>query len=159
MIDNYRNLFETTKNHFSTIAYSTVRVTEGSDQKQNLVIAKLVRAFEKAKMSMEYLKARYDELGVGICAGLPRFPNYWARDTGWSLRGYLAVGSYRFARAVIDNFLKHQAKKTTNSTVAGELPMIISGKAFLHTTTFGSADSTFLFPWAIREYVLATADV
>src|SRR5215216_6110318 len=90
MRDNYRNLFETTKNHFSTISYSTVRVTEGSDQKQNLVIAKLVRAFEKAKMSMEYLKARYDELGVGICAGLPRFPNYWARDTGWSLRGYLS---------------------------------------------------------------------
>ena len=37
--------------------------------------------------------------------------------------------------------------------------MIISGKAFLHTTTFGSADSTFLFPWAIREYALATADI
>jgi glycogen debranching enzyme len=36
--------------------------------------------------------------------------------------------------------------------------MIISGKAFLHTTTYGSADSTFLFPWAIREYVLSTGD-
>ena len=37
--------------------------------------------------------------------------------------------------------------------------MIISGKAFLHNTTFGSSDSTFLFPWAIREYILATGDV
>ena len=37
--------------------------------------------------------------------------------------------------------------------------MIISGKAFLHNTTFGSADSTFLFPWAIREYVLGTGDI
>jgi glycogen debranching enzyme len=37
--------------------------------------------------------------------------------------------------------------------------MIISGKAFLHNTTFGSSDSTFLFPWAIREYVLGTGDV
>ena len=55
------------------------------------------------------------------------------------------------ADAVIDNFLKHQALNTTKREVAGELPMIISGKAFLHTTTFGSADSTFLFPWAIRE--------
>jgi glycogen debranching enzyme len=37
--------------------------------------------------------------------------------------------------------------------------MIISGKAFLHSTTYGSADSTFLFPWAIREYVLSTGDM
>jgi glycogen debranching enzyme len=37
--------------------------------------------------------------------------------------------------------------------------MIISGRAFLHNTTFGSADSTFLFPWAIREYVLSTGNI
>src|SRR3712207_8789903 len=48
--------------------------------------------------SLQYLKAEYDGLGQGICAGLPRFPNYWARDTGWSLRGYLAVGDYRLDR-------------------------------------------------------------
>jgi glycogen debranching enzyme len=157
--DNYENLFETTKNHFSTTSSSTLRVTEGFDQKQNVVVAKLVRAFEKAKMSMEYLKARYDELGVGICAGLPRFPNYWARDTGWSLRGYLSMGDYGFALAVIENFLRRQAKKTSSTALKGELPMIISGKAFLHSTTFGSSDSTFLFPWAIREYVLATGNI
>jgi glycogen debranching enzyme len=108
---------------------------------------------------MEYLKARYDELGAGICAGLPRFPNYWARDTGWALRGYLSMGECGFARAVIENFLRHQARKTTSTALKGELPMIISGKAFLHNTTFGSSDSTFLFPWAIREYILATGDV
>jgi glycogen debranching enzyme len=159
MRDNYRNLYETTKNHFANVSSSNLRVTEGSDQKQNLVIAKLVRAFEKAKMSMEYLKARYDELGAGICAGLPRFPNYWARDTGWSLRGYLSIGDYCFALAVIENFIRHQAKKTTSTALKGELPMIISGRAFLHNTTFGSSDSTFLFPWAIREYVFATGDV
>ena len=37
--------------------------------------------------------------------------------------------------------------------------MIISGKAFLHSTTYGSADSTFLFPWSIREYVYSTGDI
>ena len=108
---------------------------------------------------MEYLKAEYDELGVGICAGLPRFPNYWARDTGWSLRGYLSMGDYNFVSAIIENFLQHQAKRTSAIAKKGELPMIISGKAFLHNTTFGSADSTFLFPWAIREYVLGTGDI
>src|SRR5919108_52772 len=159
MRDNYTNLFEYTKNHFSNMSYCTLQASQGPDQKQNPVIAKLVRAFQKAKMSMEYLKAKYDKLGVGICAGLPRFPNYWARATGWSLRGYLSVGDYDFALAVIENFLRRQAKRTTSSALKGELPMIISGKAFLHSTTFGSSDSTFLFPWAIREYVLATGNI
>jgi glycogen debranching enzyme len=37
--------------------------------------------------------------------------------------------------------------------------MIISGKSFLHNSTFGSADSTFLFPWVIREYSISTGNV
>jgi len=110
MRDNYGRLYETTKNHFRNISTTNLRVTEPSDQKQNLVVAKLVRAFEKAKTSMEYLKARYDELGAGICAGLPRFPNYWARDTGWSLKGYLSIGDYEFVLSVLENFLNHQAR-------------------------------------------------
>ena len=159
MRDNCSKLMQETENTFKRYSSSTLTIGSPLAEKKNLQISKLLRAYEKAKTCLQYLKAQYDGLGEGICAGLPRFPNYWARDTGWSLRGYLAVGDYRFSRSVIDNFLKHQAKKTTKSAVTGELPMIISGKAFLHTTTFGSADSTFLFPWTIREYVLATADV
>jgi glycogen debranching enzyme len=161
MRDNYSRLVQETENSFKRYSSSTLTIrSPSSEKKQNLQISKLLRAYEKAKTSLQYLKAEYDGLGEGICAGLPRFPNYWARDTGWSLRGYLALGDYRFARSVIDNFFNHQAKRTTTkSAVTGELPMIISGKAFLHTTTYGSADSTFLFPWAIREYVLATGDV
>ena len=160
MRDNCSKLVHETEYSFKRYSASTLTMRSPSvEKKQNLQMSKLLRAYEKAKTSLQYLKAEYDGLGEGICAGLPRFPNYWARDTGWSLRGYLAVGDYRFARSIIENFFKHQAKKTTKSAVAGELPMIISGKAFLHTTTYGSADSTFLFPWAIREYLLATADV
>jgi len=158
--DNYKQLLESTQNHFKSIHASTLSANSSNqNQLQHSTIVKLLRAFEKAKISMEYLKAQYDGLGPGICAGLPRFPNYWARDTGWSLRGYLAVGDYRFAVAVIENFLNHQAKKTSKFAMRGELPMIISGKSFLHNSTFGSADSTFLFPWAIHEYVLATGDI
>lgn len=163
--DNCSKLIYETENTFKKYSSSTLAIRSHSavkqdlQLKQNLQISTLLRAFEKAKSSLQYLKAEYDGLGEGICAGLPRFPNYWARDTGWSLRSYLAIGDYRFGRAVIDNFLRHQAKKTTKNAVPGELPMLISGKAFLHTTTFGSADSTFLFPWAIREYALATADI
>jgi glycogen debranching enzyme len=160
MRDNCSKLVHETVYSFKRYSASTLTMKSPPvEKKQNLQISKLLRAYEKAKTSLQYLKAEYDGLGEGICAGLPRFPNYWARDTGWSLRGYLAVGDYRFARSIIENFFKHQAKKTTKSAVTGELPMIISGKAFLHTTTYGSADSTFLFPWAIREYVLARADV
>lgn len=155
--DNYRQLLDDTENHFKTVLTSTLHIE--TSPKQNYTILKLARAFQKAKVSMEYLKAEYDQLGAGICAGLPRFPNYWARDTGWSLRGYLSVGDYRFVFRVIENFLRHQARKTSKSAIKGELPMLISGKSFLHSTTFGSADSTFLFPWAIREYVYCTGDV
>src|SRR5919197_661481 len=157
MRDNYKKLFEDTKNHFKAVSSSTLHI--GSSPKQNPTIIKLVKAFEKAKTSMEYLKAEYDQLGAGICAGLPRFPNYWARDTGWSIRGYLSIGDYCFVISTVENFLLRQAKKTSKIAMRGELPMIISGRAFLHNTSYGSADSSFLFPWAIKEYVFATGDI
>jgi predicted glycogen debranching enzyme len=168
--DNYNQLLGDLQNHFNkTIASSTLNLAHPplssnhtsiiQQEHQHSTIVKLLKAFEKAKTSLEYLKADYDELGVGICAGLPRFPNFWARDTGWPLRGYLSMGDYNFAIAIIENFLRHQAKKNSTMALKGELPMIISGKAFLHNTTFGSADSTFLFPWAIREYVFATGNI
>jgi hypothetical protein len=156
--DNYKLLLKETQDHFDlSISSKTLDIQPNS--KQNPTIVKIAKAFEKAKTGMEYLKAEYDALGPGICAGLPRFPNYWARDTGWSLKGYLSLGDYEFALSVLENFLKHQARRTTKTTIKGELPMIISGKAFLHSTTYGSADSTFLFPWSIREYVYSTGDI
>jgi glycogen debranching enzyme len=158
MRENYSRLAAETENGFAEYSSSTLSA-RSSATKQNAGFARLLAAYDKTKTSLRYLKAEYDGLGEGISAGLPRFPNYWARDTGWTLRGYLAIGDYRFAAATIDNFLRHQAKTTTKSAIKGELPMIISGRAFLHTTTYGSADSTFLFPWAIKEYVLATGDV
>jgi glycogen debranching enzyme len=158
MRDNYRSLLTETEKGFAEYSSSTLNSRQ-STERQNPKLRQLLVAFDKAKTCLRYLKAHYDGLGQGICAGLPRFPNYWARDTGWTLRGYLAIGDYEFAAAVIDNFLRRQARYTTKVATKGELPMIISGKAFLHTTTYGSADSTFLFPWAIREYVLGTGNV
>jgi glycogen debranching enzyme len=155
--ENYRHLLEETENHFKNMSSSLLDIQSGI--RQNSTIMKLIRAFEKARISMEYLKAHYDELGPGICAGLPRFPNYWARDTGWSLRGYLSLGDYQFVLSVIENFFRRQARRNSKAVNRGELPMIISGKAFLHSSTFGSADSTFLFPWVVKEYVYSTGDV
>ncbi len=157
MRDNYSELLEETRTGFAHYSSSTLTVRQTGD-KQNPEMNRLIKAYEKAKSALRYLKGEYDGLGAGVCAGLPRFPNYWARDTGWSLRGYLAVGDYSFAREAIDNFLRHQSDGS-NGVTKGELPMIISGKAFLHSTTYGSADSTFLFPWATRQYVMSTGDM
>ncbi len=157
MRDNYKELSRTTEESFVRYSTSTASVTSPSQDRSTL--SRIIAAYEKTKSCLRYLKTRYDGLGEGISAGLPRFPNYWARDTGWTLRGYLAIGDYSFAKASIDNFLRHQAKATSKGAFKGELPMIISGKAFLHGTTYGSADSTFLFPPAILQYVLATGDM
>jgi hypothetical protein len=156
MRNNYADLVDATLKSFKQYSASTTSISSSSDRSR---FSKLVAAFQKTKTCLQYLQTRYDGLGEGICAGLPRFPNYWARDTGWTLRGYLSVGDYSFVRATIDNFLKHQATGTTDTGLKGELPMIISGKAFLHGSTYGSADSSYLFPPAILEYVLATGDL
>lgn len=156
MRDNYQKLVHDTEESFKQYSTSTMSVAPSQDR---ATLSRLISAYEKTKSCLRYLKTRYDGLGEGICAGLPRFPNYWARDTGWTLRGYLAIGDNSFARATIDNFLKHQAKPTSKIALRGELPMVISGKAFLHGTTYGSADSTFLFPPAILQYVMATGDM
>lgn len=154
---NYPDLVAGTELSFQGYSSSTLKVTTSA--RENATLLKLIAAYEKTKTSLRYLKAKYDGLGHGITAGLPRFPNYWARDTGWTLQSYLAIGDYGFAAATIDNFLRHQARKTYDGALRGELPMIISGRAFLHSSTFGSADSTFLFPPAILRYVLATGDL
>jgi glycogen debranching enzyme len=156
MRDNYAQLSESTQQSFKQYSASTLSIESSPDRS---VLTKLVAAYEKTKSCLQYLQTKYDGLGEGICAGLPRFPNYWARDTGWTLRGYLAIGDYAFAKSAIDNFLKHQATQKSKFGLRGELPMIISGKAFLHGTTYGSADSSYLFPPAILEYVLRTGDI
>jgi hypothetical protein len=101
--DNYKLLLRDTQEHFD-LAISSNTLDIQPNSKQNPTIVKIAKAFEKAKTGMEYLKAEYDELGPGICAGLPRFPNYWARDTGWSLKGYLSLGDYEFVLSVLENF-------------------------------------------------------
>ncbi len=156
--DNYTKLMEATQKGFNDYSATTLRIGSSSSQK-NSTMSKLIAAYEKTKACLRYLKTEYDGLGTGISAGLPRFPNYWARDTGWTLRGYLAIGDYSFALSTIENFLRRQARKTTKHAIKGELPMLISGRAFLHGTTYGSADATFLFPWALLHYVRATGNV
>ncbi|HEX6067792.1 MAG TPA: hypothetical protein VFZ05_03235, partial [Nitrososphaera sp.] len=90
MRDNYAEFLEETRGGFAGYSSSMLTVRQ-TGEKQSAEMNRLIRAYEKAKVALQYLKGEYDGLGLGVCAGLPRFPNYWARDTGWSLRGYLAM--------------------------------------------------------------------
>ena len=58
--DNYNYLLEDTKNHFESMSSSTLRITTSADTTQNSTMIKLLRAFEKAKTSLESLKAEYN---------------------------------------------------------------------------------------------------
>jgi glycogen debranching enzyme len=118
-------------------------------------------AFTYAKVALDYLKAEYPEIGSGICAGLPRFPNYWGRDTAWTLHAYLDLGDYPFVATVLRNFLRYQAREDdlAQDAVTGELPMLISGTDYLHRTGFGAADATLLFPELFLRYVQLSGDL
>jgi len=110
----------------------------------------LSKAFNLARLSLYYLYMDHPEIGKGIAAGLPRFPTYWGRDTAWSLRALISISDWVTSRSVLENML---------SRVKGrEVPMVVGGKGFLHTTSYGSADSSLYYPSLLYEYVKASGD-
>lgn len=108
-------------------------------------------AFKMGKLALFYMMMRHPELGVGVMAGLPRFPTFWGRDTGWVLQAFINVCEWDFVRDALENMLS-RAKD-------GEIPMIIGGRGFLHVTSYGSTDATLYYPWLIREYVMGHGDI
>src|SRR5918999_1918043 len=67
MRDNCSRLVQDTEESFKRHSASTLTFRSPSTEKrQNLQISKLLRAYEKAKTSLQYLKAEYDGLGQGI---------------------------------------------------------------------------------------------
>ena len=119
---------------------------------------KVDRAWELAVLALETLRAQHPEMGPGICAGLPRFPGYWSRDSAWSALGLLAAGLAHRAKPVLDTFLSLQHPGPGEER--GDIPSVIGGPAFLHQTGFGaSADGTPLMAIALSEYVVHSGDV
>lgn len=110
----------------------------------------ITTAFKLAKLSLSYLLLRHPELGVGVMAGLPRFPTFWGRDTGWTLQALISIAEWDSAKASLENMLSRVKD--------GEVPMIVGGPGFLHATTYGSTDATLYYPWLIKEYVMGRGD-
>lgn len=65
-------------------------------------------AWTFARHALQVLSFRHPEIGPGICAGLPRFPNYWSRDSAWAALDLLAAGETSFVREVLANFFSYQ---------------------------------------------------
>ena len=107
-------------------------------------------AYKLAKLALFYLILHHPELGSGIIAGLPRFPTIWGRDLAWTLQAMINISEWDIVRESLESILTRMKD--------GEIPMIVSGKGFLHSTSYGSADATLYYPWLIREYVLGSGD-
>ncbi len=128
--------------HYTTYLNKTTAL-ETDDPELNL-------AFKLGKLSLFYLILKHPELGSGIMAGLPRFPTFWGRDLGWTLLAMINISEWDIVKETLENVLSR--------VKGGEVPMIISGKGFLHATSYGSIDATLYYPWLIREYVMGSGD-
>lgn len=60
------------------------------------------RAFEASVRSMENLT--YKRNGYGIIAGHPWFQSYWARDSFWTLLGFIDAGHFELAEKMLENY-------------------------------------------------------
>lgn len=120
----------------------------------------LNQAWLFARLGLEHLSFRHPEIGAGICAGLPRFPNYWSRDSAWAGMGLLAGGEMAFVREVLENFFAHQLPEDRPEAQAGDLPTVISGPAFMHWLGWGtSADGPHLIVTLLAQYVRQSGDI
>jgi len=118
------------------------------------------QAWRWARLGLEHLCFRHPEIGAGICAGLPRFPNYWSRDSAWAGMGLLAAGEVDFTREIVENYFAHQLKEDRPEAQAGDLPTVISGEAFMHRLGWGtSADGPHLIVMLLTEYVRQSGDL
>lgn len=118
------------------------------------------QAWAFARLALQQLTFRHPEIGAGICAGLPRFPNYWSRDSAWAGMGLLAAGETAVIRDLLANFFRHQLGADRAEAQAGDLPTVISGPAFMHWTGWGtSADGPLLILILLNEYVRQSGDL
>lgn len=69
---------------------------------QCLKDTKISECFNSSLSSVENLI--YNNDGLGIIAGHPWFQSYWARDTFWTLLGFIDAGYYEESLQILENF-------------------------------------------------------
>jgi glycogen debranching enzyme len=116
----------------------------------------LNQAFEFAKYNIKLLKHYQPGLGPGYFAGLPRFPEFFGRDTFWSIPGILMSGDFEGVKAAINTFIRHQSSVKTETKGVGEIPheIWLTGEP-----NYYSGDSTLLFIHSLYDYYKWTGDL
>ena len=118
---------------------------------------RLTAALGWAKIQIDALIMNHPTGGKrtrGIFAGLPRFNNYWGRDSFISLPGATyVIGNFSNARDVLSSFAAFQEHDSTSANF-GRIPNLATPQSVVYNT----ADGT---PWFVRslyEYVKYSGD-
>ncbi len=112
-------------------------------------------AYVAAKHNIRLLRHYQPQLGQGFFAGIPQYPEFFGRDSFWSLPGIIMSSDFENARYSLSVFIRYQSRFNTETKSIGEMPHEI----WLHgEPNYYSADSTMLFIYAAYYYYLWTAD-
>jgi hypothetical protein len=91
---------------------------------------RLNKAIQWSKIATE-MNYKETDMGKGYYAGLPRFPCFWGRDTGWILYAPLFYGEFQKVKESVQLFF--------NKSIGGKIPNYVSEKC-----DYASVDSGLL---------------
>jgi glycogen debranching enzyme len=116
----------------------------------------LNKAFDFSKYNIKLLKHYQPALGEGYLAGIPDYPEYFGRDTFWSIPGILMSSDFDGAKATLNTFIRYQSLVKTETKNIGEIPheIWLTGEPNYYST-----DSTLLFIHALYNYYKWTGDL
>ncbi len=116
----------------------------------------LDKAFLYAKFNIGLLRHYQIDLGGGWFAGLPNFPEFFGRDTFWSIPGLLMLGDINHVKSAINVFTRYQSRFVTETRKIGEIPHEIwmNGEP-----NYYSGDSNILYLYALYYYYKWTNDL
>ncbi|MFB6208731.1 MAG: amylo-alpha-1,6-glucosidase [Candidatus Nanohaloarchaea archaeon] len=90
-VENFEMDFKTSEGVFGKV-----------ESREQQLQHELGRVFSCSIESLENLT--YARNGKGIIAGHPWFQDYWARDSFWSIMGYIDAGYFDLSREILENF-------------------------------------------------------
>ena len=112
--------------------------------------------FSLAKYDLILLRHYQPGLGEGFFAGIPYFPEYFGRDTLWSVPGILMTGDFENVKYTLNLLSRYQSEHRTESKHIGQIPheIWLTGEP-----NYYSADSTMLYIYAMYQYYIWTRDL
>jgi len=116
---------------------------------------KLNKSFSWAKFAMEKLYHE-GEVGGGYFAGLPAFPNFFGRDTVWSVLGLNSSGRFENVRESLETLGKVQSEEKGRCKLEGEIPHEFSLDG--ERVHYNSSDGSLLWVKGVHDYLKWSGD-